>query len=490
MMVKVDERLEARKWRERTGKLMRVKFPPKIWAFINSTSQAAYLRGPNSGGKSYAMAFFLAQILLGRYHPEYTGWKPTMPANDTYSVIVWCLSKSAQVLRDAMQTHMLALLPPESIVRTVAGRGIGGTVDFIEVRRDDGTLAKLSFKSYEQGREAMQGERVTVVAADEMFDDPGMLAELLARGAGVNGIFRLSATERLQQSAVAQWFYDGEGEHRIIYSFGMDDVERLSIEERARIKASYPVSEVESRYYGLSFRGGGQVMYVPIEDALVTVDPTTFGPQCKYLISIDPSHFGQSEQSSKFAALFWMTDPFVPGQWTIFREVLMRGGINDHVGALLAAGAEGIPIAYPHDGTQGQSTGDTLAGLFKSFPGIRMHSHHATFGPGTDGGYNREDGIEKANKLFSDGLIKISKSCPNLVAQYQGYERGEDGKPVARNDDLMSALRVGVMMLRIARGSDAYANRANSVAAFATFGEGPGSLNIYTGLPNTEDYYA
>jgi phage terminase large subunit-like protein len=483
-MARVDDRLQARQWREQTGKLMRISFPPKIWAFINSPASAAYLRGPNSGGKSYAMAFFLVQILLGRYHPEYTGWKPTMSANDTYNVIIWCLSKSAQVLRDAMQSHMIALLPPESVVRTVAGRGIGGTIDFIEIKRDDGTLAKLSFKSYEQGREAMQGERVTVVACDEMFDDDAMLSELLARGAGVNGIFRLSATERLQQSAVAQWFYNGEGEHRIIYSFGMDDVDRLSLEERARIKASYPPSEVDSRYHGRPFRGGGQVMYVPVEDALVAVDPTKFGPQCKYLISIDPSHFGQSEQSSKFAALFWMTDPFIPNVWTIFREVLMRGGINDHVGALLAAGAESIPIAWPHDGQQGESSGGTIAKLFKGFPGIRMHNTWATFGLGKDGGYNREDGIEKANKLFSDGLIKISKSCPNLVSQYQSYERAEDtGKPIAKNDDLMSALRVGVMMLRIARSSEEYSNRNQKVAKYSSYDGGAGSLDIFTNLP-------
>jgi hypothetical protein len=457
-MAKVDEKLEARKWREKTGKLMRVTFPPKIWAFINSPASAAYLRGPNSGGKSYAMAFFLVQVLLGRYHPEYTGWKPTCVANDTYSVIVWCLSKTAMVVRDAMQAHMTALLPPESIVRTVAGRGIGGVIDFIEIRRDDGTLAKLSFKSYEMNREALQGERVSVVACDEMFDEEGVLSELLARGAGVEGIFRLSATERLQQSAVATWFYNDE-KHRIIYSFGMDDIDRLSLEERARIKASYPPSEVDSRYHGRPYRGGGQIFYVPVEDAIVTVDPTTFGPQCKYFISADPSHFGLSEQASKFGALFWMTDPFVPGTWTIFREILMRGGVNDHVGALLAAGAEGIPIAFPHDGQQGESTGGTIAKLYKSFPGIRMHHHWATFGPGKDGGYNREDGIEKLNKMFSDGVIKISKACPNLVQQYQSYERGEDGKPIAKNDDLCSALRVGAMMLRIARSSEEYSSR-------------------------------
>jgi phage terminase large subunit-like protein len=483
-MVTIDEKLEAHKWRERVGRLMRAKFPPKIWEFINSKAAAAYLRGPNAGGKSYALAFFIVQILLKRYHPEYTGWKPTLPANDTYPIVVWCLSKSGQVLRDAMQSHLLALLPPERIVETVKGRGIGGTIDYFVVKADDGTLSKCSFKSYEQGREALQGERVSLVACDEIFDDQAMLAELLARGAGCGGIFRMTATERLQQSAVVRWFYDGEGADRIIYGFGMDDVDRLSLEERARIKATYPPSEVDSRYHGRRFTGGGQVFYVPIENALVTVDPTTFGPQCRYLISIDPSHFGNSSQSSKFAALFWMIDPFIPGTWTVFREVLMRGGVNDQASALLVAGAKDIPIAWPHDGMQGESSGGTIAGLFKSFPGLRMHHTWATFGPGSDGGFNREDGIEKLNKMFSDGVLKISKSCPNLVAQIQGYERSEtDNKPIATNEDLCSALRVGAMMLRIARGDGAYSDKNRQVAKYSAYDDGPGSLDIFSNLP-------
>ena len=459
---RAEQILEAKKYRERAGKLMRVEFDKPLWDYINSPAQAAYLRGPNSGGKSYAQAFFVAQILLGRYHPTYVGWKPNLVANDSFDVVAWVLSKSSQVLRDAMQTHLLGdvaggrigegLIPKENIVNVQMGRGIGGSVDFAIIKRDNGKMAKVSFKSYEQGREMLQGERVTLVACDEMFDDVGMLSELLARGAGIDGIFRLSATERMQQSAVAQWFYSEPGPNRKVYGFGMDDVTRISAEERARIKASYPPNEVDSRYHGLPFRGGGGVFHADIEDIIEDIDPAKFGPQVRYFISIDPSHFGQSSQASKFAALYWAHDPLVPNEWVIFQEILMRGGVNDQVAALLAAGAHDIPIAWPADGHQGMATGNSLAKLFSTFPGIRMHSTHATFNMDPKGGYNLEDRISLCNKMLSAHQIIVSKSCRNFIAQYQSLERDEEtNKPMIEKLDVMSCFTIGIMALKIAR---------------------------------------
>jgi len=450
--------LEAKKWRERVGKLMRVTFPPKISAFINSTAQAAYLRGPNSGGKSYALGYFLACTLIGRYPPGYTGWKPILRTNDAYACVVWCLSKSGQVLRDALQTHLLGdvaggrigegLIPKESIVSVQMARGVAGAVDFAVIKMDTGQLAVVRFKSYEQGREMLQGERVHVVACDEMFDDEGVLSELLARGAGVSGIFRLTATERLQQSAVAAWFY-ADPANRPIYGFGMDDVDRISPEEKARIKASYPANEVASRYYGEPFRGGGMIFQTPIEEILEDMDPGKFPPYFKFYIALDFSHFGQSDTSSQFAALFVAVDPYTNVR-RIFQEIKMRGSPQDHYAALIAAGGRGIPVAWPHDGQQGQADGGNIAGLYKKL-GLRMHTHHATFGPGADGGYNRESGIELINHELASGLWKVNRVCRKFQAEYSGYERDEKGQPIQKNDDLMSAWRVAAMMPRIAR---------------------------------------
>jgi Terminase large subunit, T4likevirus-type, N-terminal len=355
-----------------------------------------------------------------------------------------------------MQAHLFGppgawgtgLIPKDAIVKIEKSRGIADAIDFVVVKRDDGKLAKISFKSVEAGREALQGERVSLIVIDEAFDDVGVLSELLARGAGVEGALRLAATERLQQSAVIQHCNE-KGE---VYGISLDEVDRLSAEEKARIKASYPPNEVDSRYHGLPFRGGGGIFSVPIEDVLTDIDPASFGPEHRFLISIDPSHWGQSDQASKAGILFWANSPLAPNEWIIFREIMMRGSVNDQVGAILAAGGEGIPIAWPADGRQGMATGQTLARMFSDFPGIRMHDHWATLGPGRDGGYNMEDRLALLNKKFSDHTLKIGHQCRNLLRQYQSAEREEEtGKPLIDKLDLVASMSIGIMMLRIAR---------------------------------------
>jgi hypothetical protein len=71
------------------------------------------------------------------------------------------------------------------------------------------------------------------------------------------------------------------------------------------------------------------------------------------------------------------------------------------------------------------------------------------------GAMSKELRRHKANDLMRQGKIKIAKHCVQFQRQFAGYERDETtGKPIARNDDLMSAFRVGVMMLRAARSDE------------------------------------
>src|SRR5690349_1501428 len=99
--------IEAQKWRESKNKLMRVKLSEKQREFVNSAAKATYFRSANQSGKSYSEAVHVASTALGRYAPWYTGWRPKLRTDGAYEVVIWVLSKTGQVLRDAMQTHLL-----------------------------------------------------------------------------------------------------------------------------------------------------------------------------------------------------------------------------------------------------------------------------------------------------------------------------------------------------------------------------------------------
>ena len=71
-----------------------------------------------------------------------------------------------------------------------SARGIGGLIDFVVIRRDDGLLSKISFKSAEQGRAALQAEPVNLVAIDELLSEMDVFTELQARTTATSGVIR------------------------------------------------------------------------------------------------------------------------------------------------------------------------------------------------------------------------------------------------------------------------------------------------------------
>ena len=57
----------------------------------------------------------------------------------------------------------------------------------------------------------------------------------------------------------------------------------------------------------------------------------------------------------------------------------------------------------------------------------------------------REAGIYKVWEMFSQGQLKIFRSCTNTLSEYRLYRRDEKGQVVKKNDHLMDALRYLVM---------------------------------------------
>lgn len=455
-----QKRLNAADYRDRYFKLAKVHWSRKQEEFLNQTAKFVFNRAANQSGKSYGVGGLIAYTATGRYPSTYKGWKPKLRKDGAFSVVIWCLSTTSAMSRDGIQTILLGdvvggrtgtgLIPKDSIVSVQMSRGIAGQVDFATVKRDDGTTACIRFKSYEQGRAAVQAEPVNLVVCDELLDDLSIWNELIARTTTTSGIIRLTATERLQSSPVALWFRENAGPDVITLSMSLDDAEHLSQAEKDAIKASYKSeAELNTRYYGLPFSGGGSVFATPIADILEPMHPSRFPIWYKHLIALDFSHFGRSETSSQFAAVFIALDP-VTGVARIYDAFKLRGIVEQHVARIRSAGGMGIRVAWPHDGTQGMATGDNISALYKK-AGLMMLPEHATF---ESGGYNFESGIELLDSMLATGKLKVASHLSAWRDEYLAYERDEDGQVIKRMDDLMSATRVGCMSLRHARVLD------------------------------------
>src|SRR5262249_13124469 len=106
------------------------------------------------------------------------------------------------------------------------------------------------------------------------------------------------------------------------------------------------------------------------------------------------------------------------------------------------------PFAFPHDGNRGAdlATGETFRGMYRKL-GLNMRPTHATF---RDGGFALEAGITEMESRFATGRLLIAHHLTDVLDEYVGYHRINNLIHKV-DDDLLSAIRVGLMDLRYAK---------------------------------------
>ena len=222
---------------------------------------------------------------------------------------------------------------------------------------------------------------------------------------------------------------------RHVISMTIDDVEHYSKEERDRIIASYPLHEREARAKGVPTMGSGRVF--PIAEERIICDPMTIP---KHWAQINGTDFGYDHP---FAAvnLAWDLDADIVYVTKLYRERESTPVI--HAAALRPWGTW-IPCAWPHDGYQhDKGSGDQLAGLYRA-QGLNMLNEHATH---VEGGFGTEAGVMDMLDRMQTGRLKVFSTLREWFEEFRLYHR-KDRKIIKERDDLMSATRIGVMMLR------------------------------------------
>jgi hypothetical protein len=169
-----------------------------------------------------------------------------------------------------------------------------------------------------------------------------------------------------------------------------------------------------------------------------------------FLNSCDIPHMGRSP-NAVFALCSFAVDPYT-GIAHLFEAFEMRGALPEQHAAKILAGPIGdAPVAWPHDGNAGTSTGETYAQVYRRL-GLNMLPHHATH-EDTDN-YALEPGLDLCDRLMATGKLKIARHLlrGDFGKYLKLYERGDDGKPIKFNGDhLLDAMRIGCMSLRFAR---------------------------------------
>jgi len=376
--------------------------------------------------------------LTGLYPPDWRG-KRFEKANN------WLAgSESSELTKKGIQRLLFGrditdigtgLIPGECIVSTSPARGIPEMIDSGKIKHISGGISTIALKSYEQGRSKWQADTVDGIWFDE---EPPLevYTEGLTRTNTTLGPILLTLTPLMGNTQViARFMGENPAPHSIVINMTIDDADHYTKEQRDAIISSYPAHEIEARTKGVPMRGSGAVF--PIAESTIICSPIPIPATWPQIIGLD---FG-IEHPTAAARLAWDRDSDTVYLTHVYRQ---KDVIPPLVVPALHAWGDWIPVAWPHDGLQrDKGSGEQLAEIYRKH-GANMLFESATFPDGTNG---LEAGVMEMFTRMKTAKLKIFDTCPQFFEEYRMYHR-KDGLIVKLQDDILSAVRYGLMMLR------------------------------------------
>lgn len=424
----------------------------------SSTFRERLFTAGNQCGKTWSSAYEIAIHLTGRYPEWWTGRRWSRPT------VGWATGITGESVRDTLQRLLLGrsgewgtgTIPADDIIDVKRAQGIADSVDTVLVRHITGGISRVTFKSYEKGRERWQGETIDFLALDE--EPPlDIYVEGLTRTNATKGMLFMTFTPLKGMSDVVKRFYNEQSPDRTITTMTIEDVGHYTREDKDRIIASYPAHERKARAMGVPFLGSGQVFPVPEDD--IMIEYMVLPDHWPRVVGID---FGFDHP---FAAVWlaWDRDNDVVYVYDVYMN--RQGTPRSHAPAILQRGPW-LPVAWPHDGLQhSKDSGIQLAEQYRS-AGLNMLHERAQYEETPDGGQNSrfsvEAGIMDMLERMKSGRFKVFSHLGDWWTEFRMYHR-KDGKIVAKDDDAMSATRYAVMSLRFAQTPPLGARKAGAV---------------------------
>lgn len=424
------------------------------------------LMAGNQLGKTFAAGNEVAFHVTGIYPDDWVGKRFNR------SVRGWVGSVTSELTRDGAQRILLGpvgkwgtgCIPKELIVDIKRARGVPDAVETILIKHESGDISQITFKSYKDGREAWQAETLDFIWFDEEPPED-IYIEGVTRTNNTKGVVFLTFTPLLGMSNVVMRFYakdptNSNAGHpdRHITNMTIHDVEHYSDEQKTQIIAAYPAHEREARAMGIPMLGSGRIF--PIAEEVLREDPLFDIPSnWKQIIGID---FGWDHPTAA-CRLVWDENNDVIHVVSAYRQSEAIPLI--HAAAIKPWG-DWIPVAWPHDGYTHDKSGQQLRDIYTDH-GLAMLSVNAAYDDKRKNGV--EEGLIDMLERMQTGRFKVDRTLSQWWEEFRMYHR-KDGQIVKERDDLMSATRYALMMLRYSIPQENAPRRPDRYQSHATTG--------------------
>lgn len=401
----------------------------------------AFMAANRIGKTEGAGGYELTLHLTGRY-PEW--WKG---ARFNSRIRAWASGDTSKTVRDIIQQKLLGdwgqfgtgLIPREDIIRWTSKQGTSEAVDTVwvwhydEKGKRDGK-SRLSFKSYDQKRQAFQGTEQDVIWLDEESDE-GIRNECLLRLMTTDGLLMETFTPlKGITPVVMQYLPSGysedardvvEGDKALVMA-GWDDVPHLTEKQKASILAETPPYLRKARSKGIPSLGAGAIYPIDWEEISVDTFPIPHYWPRGYVLDVG---------WKRTAALWGALNPDTRQIFLYAEHYRGEAEPPIHAAAIKTQGDDLPGIVDPAARGRGQDDGKRLLTSYRAL-GLKLT-------PAPSNAF--EIGLTEVWQALSTGKIKVMKHLSAFRTEYQMYRRDEKGKVVKENDHLMDDLRYMVL---------------------------------------------
>lgn len=233
-------------------------------------------------------------------------------------------------------------------------------------------------------------------------------------------------------------------ESKYLVMAGWDDVPHLDERTKRELLESTPAHLREARSKGVPTLGSGAIF--PVDEEQIKESAVIIPDHWPRLVGID---FGWDHPTAVVWGA-WDRDTDTVHIYDIYR--VSEQPVAVHAAAITQRGAW-IPVAWPHDGLQhDKGAGIELAEQYRKHS-VNMLPEMAQFPESEEhtatSRVSVEAGIADMLDRMLTGRLKVAMHLTEWFDEFRLYHR-KDGKIVKQYDDLLSATRYLIMMLRYA----------------------------------------
>lgn len=415
---------------------LRREMYPKHMAFFRAGidhRERAFMAGNRIGKTLGVGGYELVLHLTGEYPEWWEGRRFDGP------IKAWAAGDTNKTVKDILQAKIVGpvgeigsgLIPRELIIgKPPMKPGIPDAIEGVRVRHKTGLVSTLTFKSYEQGREAFQGTEQDVILLDEEPPYPiyvECLMRTMATGDFRGGMVLCTFTplEGLSETVLAFLpggkLKEGPQQGKFVIMATWDDAPHLTDKEKQELLQEIPPYQRDARTKGIPQLGSGAIY--PVPESEIVVKPFNIPEYWPRVYGFD---VGWNKTAAPWGT--WDRESDIVYLYSTHYQGQAEPPI--HAAAIKARG-DWIPgVIDPAARGRSQKDGEQLLSLYQEL-GLSLYVANNAV----------EAGIYKVWQRLSSGRLKVFSVLEDWLGEYRIYRRDDHGRVVKERDHLMDATR-------------------------------------------------